>query len=133
MIGANAAPVIMDCYRQQVSSQTQDARHYIDQFFVARVFSYTTRHHTKRSTRMINRESIDKLAQQIGDLFGQSTLPQDIQRNLRGLIQSGFDKMDLVTRDEFDTQTAVLERTRAKLDQLEKQLNELTQLNNPPH
>jgi BMFP domain-containing protein YqiC len=83
---------------------------------------------------MINRESIDKLAQQITDLFGQSTLPQDIQRNLRAVIQSGFDKMDLVTRDEFDAQTAVLEHTRAKIDQLEKQLDELTKnLNTPPH
>lgn len=89
---------------------------------------------------MINRESIDKLTQQISDLFGQNTLPQDIQRNLRTLIQSGFDKMELVTRDEFDAQTAVLEHTRAKLDkienqfdQLEKQFNELTQqINDPP-
>lgn len=74
---------------------------------------------------MINRESIDKLAQQIGDLFGQNSLPQDMQRNLRALIQSGLDKMDVVTRDEFDAQTAVLERTRGKLDKLEIQLNEL--------
>lgn len=91
---------------------------------------------------MINRESIDKLAQQIGDLFGQSTLPQDVQRNLRAVIQSGFDKMNLVTRDEFDAQTTVLEHTRAKVDQLETQLgqlethlNELTKQpdNNPPN
>ncbi len=80
---------------------------------------------------MINRESIDKLAQQIGDLFGQNTLPQDVQRNLRALIQSGLDKMDLVTRDEFDAQTAVLEHTRAKLDRLEIQIEEINrQLNN---
>lgn len=76
---------------------------------------------------MLNRESIDKLAQQIGDLFGQQTLRQDLQHNLRALIQSGISKMDLVTRDEFDAQTAVLERTRAKLDQLQTQLEELTQ------
>lgn len=75
---------------------------------------------------MFNRESIDKLAQQIGDLFGRNTLPQDFQRNLRALIQTGLDKMDVVTRDEFDAQTAVLEHTRVKLDQLELQLNELT-------
>lgn len=84
---------------------------------------------------MINRESIDKLAQQIGDLFGRSTLPHDVQQNLRALIQSGLDKMDVVTRDEFDAQTAVLERTRAKLDQLEIQLDELTKQlsnNSPP-
>lgn len=76
---------------------------------------------------MINRESLDQLAQQIGDLFGRSTLPQDVQRNLRALIQSGLSKMDVVTRDEFEAQTLVLERTRAKLDQLEQQLAELTQ------
>lgn len=80
---------------------------------------------------MINRESIDKLAQQISDLFGQNKMPQDIQRNVRALIQSGFDKMDLVTRDEFDAQTAVLERTRATLENAEKQLAQLqTEFNN---
>lgn len=79
---------------------------------------------------MINRESIDKLAQQIGDIFGQGTLSHDVQHNLRALIQSGFDKMDLVTRDEFDAQTVVLEHTRTQLDQLEKQFGQLeTQLN----
>jgi ubiquinone biosynthesis accessory factor UbiK len=71
---------------------------------------------------MINRDSFEQLAQQIGNLFGQSSVPQDIQRNLRALIQSGLAKMDVVTREEFDAQTAVLERTRAKLDELEKQL-----------
>lgn len=81
---------------------------------------------------MINRDSLDQLAQQIGNLFGQSTVPQDIQRNLRALIQSGLAKMDVVTRDEFAAQTAVLERTRAKLDALEVQLTELAkQLEDP--
>lgn len=74
---------------------------------------------------MINRDSLDQLAQQIGNLFGQNTVPQDIQRNLRALIQSGLAKMDVVTRDEFVAQAAVLERTRAKLDALESQLTEL--------
>ena len=83
---------------------------------------------------MIDREALEKLTQQIGDLFGQRALPFDMQRNLRALIQSGLDRMDLVTRDEFDAQTAVLEHTRAKLDLLEAQLDALTQqLNDPPH
>lgn len=76
---------------------------------------------------MINRESLDQLAQQIADLFGRSTLPQDVQRNLRALIQSGLSKMDVVTREEFEAQTLVLEQSRAKLDQLERQLGELAQ------
>src|SRR5690606_1567888 len=78
-------------------------------------------------TAMISRETIDQLAQQIGNLFGHHSLPQDFQRNLRALIQSGLTKMDVVTREEFEAQTAVLERTRAKLDQLETQLTELAQ------
>jgi BMFP domain-containing protein YqiC len=91
---------------------------------------------------MINRESLDQLAQkmgvdqlahQIGDLFGQNTVSQDIQRNLRALIQSGLAKMDVVTRDEFDAQAAVLERTRAKLDALEQQLAELAKQLGSPH
>ena len=82
---------------------------------------------------MINRDAIDQLAQQIGGLFGQPHLPRDMERNLRALVQGGLAKMDVVTRDEFDAQAAVLTRTRAKLDQLEKQLQELaTQLQNLP-
>jgi BMFP domain-containing protein YqiC len=81
---------------------------------------------------MLNRDSLDQLAQQIGNLFGQSTVPQDIQRNLRALIQSGLARMDVVTRDEFEAQAAILERTRAKLDALETQLAELArQLEDP--
>lgn len=81
---------------------------------------------------MINRDSFEQLAQQIGNLFGQSTVPQDIQRNLRALLQSGLAKMDVVTRDEFEAQAAVLERTRAKLDAMEKQLAELNRQMNGP-
>ena len=76
---------------------------------------------------MLNRDSFDQLAEQIGSLFGQSNVPQDIQRNLSALIQAGLAKMDVVTRDEFAAQAAVLERTRAKLDELEKQLAALTE------
>jgi len=83
---------------------------------------------------MFNREAFDQLTRQIGDLFGHKELPGDIQRNLRALVQSSLTKMDLVTRDEFEAQAAVLARTRAKLDQLETQLAELAQQmeNNTP-
>lgn len=82
---------------------------------------------------MTNRDAIDQLAQQISGLFGQSPLPRDLQRNLRPLLQAALTRMDVVARDEFDAQAAVLARTRAKLDQLEKQLQELaTQLENRP-
>jgi BMFP domain-containing protein YqiC len=84
---------------------------------------------------MLNRDTFDQLSQQIGDLFGQRELPRDIERNLRALLQAALAKMDLVTRDEFDAQAAVLARTRAKLDQLEAQLTELARQleNTAPH
>ena len=49
----------------------------------------------------------------------------DIESNFRTLLQNGLDKLDLVTREEFDVQRKVLERTREKLDRLETELDEL--------
>ncbi len=49
----------------------------------------------------------------------------DLEKNLRAAAQSVFAKLDLVTREEFDVQTKVLARSRAKLEQLEKQVAEL--------
>lgn len=81
---------------------------------------------------MIRRDTLDQLAAQIGSLFGQPQLPGDIDRNLRALIQSALARMDVVTREEFDAQAAVLARTRAKLDHLEGQLQELANQLEPP-
>jgi BMFP domain-containing protein YqiC len=52
------------------------------------------------------------------DLPGQEMLQQQIKQ----MLQSSFSKLDLVTRDEFDAQAAVLSRTREKLEQLEAQV-----------
>ena len=49
-------------------------------------------------------------------------LQQDLEKNLRAAIQSVFARLDLVTREEFDVQSKVLARSRAKLEQLEKQV-----------
>jgi BMFP domain-containing protein YqiC len=51
----------------------------------------------------------------------------DAEKNLHALLKSVFTKMELVSREEFDVQAAVLRSTREKLDALEKQLTELTQ------
>lgn len=53
------------------------------------------------------------------------TMQDDMEKNMRGVLESGLQKMNLVTREEFDIQTAVLQRTREKLDALEKQMAEL--------
>lgn len=44
---------------------------------------------------------------------------KDLEKNVRSLMTQGFQKMDLVTREEFDLQTQVLAKTRAKLEELE--------------
>ena len=49
----------------------------------------------------------------------------DLEKNLRALLASGFSRLDLVTREEFDVQREVLARTRAKLQELEAKLAEL--------
>ena len=52
-------------------------------------------------------------------------LKQDLEKNLRATLNASFSKMDLVTREEFDVQTTLLQRTRAQLDALQQRINEL--------
>ena len=52
-------------------------------------------------------------------------IEKDIQQKFKEVLQSAFSHMDLVTREEFDVQTKVLARTREKLDQIQKQVDEL--------
>ena len=52
-------------------------------------------------------------------------IEKDIQQKFKDVLQSAFSHMDLVTREEFDVQTKVLARTREKLDQIQKQVDEL--------
>jgi BMFP domain-containing protein YqiC len=58
---------------------------------------------------------------------GSAALPK---QELNNLLQAALGKLDLVTREEFDAQTAVLQRTREKLEALEAQLDQL--LSTPP-
>ncbi len=50
----------------------------------------------------------------------------ELESNIRALANSSFSKLNLVSRDEFDAQTAVLARTREKLEKLEAQMEALT-------
>lgn len=47
---------------------------------------------------------------------------KDIEKNVKSMMTQGFAKLDLVTREEFDIQTQVLAKTRAKLEALETRL-----------
>lgn len=75
-------------------------------------------------------KSIPNLDEMVNRLFnampgGILDLKHDAEKNLRAGLRTALAKMDLVTREEFDVQTAVLARTRAKLESLEKQVKEL--------
>lgn len=50
---------------------------------------------------------------------------KDIEKNVKAMLNQGFSKLDLVTREEFDVQTQVLAKTRAKLEALEARIAEL--------
>ena len=76
---------------------------------------------------MFDTKFIDDLARQISDSVpsGIKGLQQDLEKNIHTLLQGSLAKLDLVTREEFDTQSQVLLRTREKLEQLEKTITEL--------
>jgi BMFP domain-containing protein YqiC len=73
------------------------------------------------------RFSLDELARQLAESVPQNlkVLGQDLERNFKSMLQAGIERMELVSREEFDLQRAVLDRTRAKLEQMEARLSEL--------
>lgn len=73
------------------------------------------------------RWNLDDLARKLAESVPKNlrALGNDLERNFKSLLSSGLERMDLVTREEFDLQTAVLERTREKLEKLAARLTEL--------
>jgi len=70
---------------------------------------------------------LDDLARKLADAVppGLKDLKADLERNFRAMLQTALGKLDLVTREEFDVQAAVLSRTRQKLEELSQRLAEL--------
>jgi BMFP domain-containing protein YqiC len=70
---------------------------------------------------------IDEIARRLLDSVPPAlrTVQKDLETNFRAVLRSSLAKLDVVTRDEFDTQTRVLQRTREKVEQLEARLREL--------
>lgn len=69
-------------------------------------------------------KTLDDLARRLSESLppGLAALRDDLERNFRAVLQSGLARLDLVTRQEFDVQSAVLRRTRERLEQLERRL-----------
>lgn len=74
-----------------------------------------------------NTELLDRLLEQLSALAptGASASRDELRRLLESVLSAALTRMNLVTREEFDTQTALLVRTREKLDKLEALLKDL--------
>lgn len=72
-------------------------------------------------------KSIEELARKLAESVPDSlrAIGSDLEEGFRGVLKSGLDKLDLVTREEFEVQEAVLAKTREKLEALEQRLREL--------
>jgi len=72
-------------------------------------------------------ESIENLARKLAESVpeGLRSVRDDLENNFRSVLRASLSKLDLVTRDEFEVQEAVLARTREKLEALEQRLEEI--------
>jgi BMFP domain-containing protein YqiC len=73
------------------------------------------------------RMNLDELARELAQSVPKNlrAIGADLERNFKALLKAGLERMDLVTREEFDLQAALLERTRAKLEKIDARLAEL--------
>ena len=73
---------------------------------------------------MFDTQPLDDLARRLADSVppGFTSVRQEVERNIRTVVQGMLARMELVTREEFDVQKAVLARTRSKLEALEQQV-----------
>jgi BMFP domain-containing protein YqiC len=78
-----------------------------------------------------NSKTLDDLAARIGKAIENSPA-KDIEKNVKALLQGGLARLDVVTRDEFETQAAVLLKTREKLERMEARVAELEARFAPP-
>jgi BMFP domain-containing protein YqiC len=76
---------------------------------------------------VVDPKIIDDLARRVAGSMpaGLKALQSDLEQNFRAALQAGLGRLDLVTREEFDVQSAVLRRTREKLRALEARIARL--------
>lgn len=76
---------------------------------------------------MLDPKLFDDLAQRLNAAVpeGMRALQQDVDRNLRAAVQAALNRLDLVTREEFEVQSKVLARTRAQVDALTARIAQL--------
>ena len=73
---------------------------------------------------MIDKSLFDDLSQRLSQALRDSPA-QDMEKNLRAMLASWFDRLDLVLREDFEVQKKLLERAQARLSELEARVREL--------
>jgi len=78
---------------------------------------------------MIDNQTINRLSEQINELLppGLQQIKADFDTRLKSLLQQQLANYEMVSREEFDIQARVLQRTREKLEIIEARLKELEQ------
>ncbi len=76
---------------------------------------------------MLNPSQLEEMAKKIAEIIpqGVGNVPSGIKDQVKVILSRSLEKMDLVSREEFDVQVAVLAKTRQKLEALEKVVSEL--------
>lgn len=77
---------------------------------------------------MIDNQTLNELADKLSSVVPDSVkiLKADVDNNIKAILESSLRQMNLVSREEFDVQSALLERTLNKLNELEKQVDALS-------
>ena len=76
----------------------------------------------------MDRDNVEQLARTLAESVpdGLKSMRAELEETFRSVLATGLNKLDLVTREEFEVQEAVLARTREKLEALEARLEELS-------
>jgi BMFP domain-containing protein YqiC len=76
---------------------------------------------------MINLGNLDEIVNRLTDALppGTAQLRDDVEARFRTVLKSAFEKMDLVTREEFEQQKALLERAQVRLLALQQQVDQM--------
>lgn len=79
----------------------------------------------KNPFSLLNNDTLRDIAEQASQLLPSDKAREQLQGHLHSLLQNSLSKLDVVSREEFEAQKLVLQKTRAKADKLEQQVNEL--------
>jgi len=78
---------------------------------------------------MVDLRIVDELTRKLGDALppGVARLKDDIEDRFRSVLTGAFERMNLVGREEYEAQCVILEETQAKLVELERRLDALSE------